>query len=96
MIEVNGKSHKSPPIILYEWHDYNRSMIYKGVLFRGQLRSISNFSCSLTRNITSHRMKNLAFHNFDDLPILITAHIHVPLKGGGNVLFELRSERVKD
>ena len=26
-------------------------------------RSISNFSCSLTSNITSHSMKNLAFHS---------------------------------
>ena len=26
--------------------------------------SISNFSCSLTKNITPHSMKNLAFHNF--------------------------------
>ena len=28
--------------------------------------SISNFPCSLTRNITSHSMKNLAFHSFSD------------------------------
>ena len=26
-------------------------------------RSISNFSCSLTRNITSHSIENLAFHS---------------------------------
>ena len=69
---------------------------------RNQLQewSISNFSCSLTRNITSHSMKNLAFHSLLRwkmiiLPILTTSRMHFCSKGWENVLFELRSERVK-
>ena len=59
----------------------------------------SNFSGSLTRNITSHSMENLAFHSFLRLkmiilPILTISLIHLSLKGWENVLFELGSERV--
>ena len=60
--------------------------------------SMSNFSCSLTRNTTSHSMKNLDFHSLSEfviLPILTTSFIHPSLKDRENVLFELRSERVK-
>ena len=61
--------------------------------------SISNFSCSLTINITSHSMKKLAFHSLLRwqgiiLPILTTSRIHLSLRGWENGLFELRSERV--
>ena len=52
--------------------------------------SMSNFSCSLSRNITSHSMKNLAFHSLlrwklISLPILTTSHFS--LKGWENILF---------
>ena len=52
--------------------------------------SISNFSCSLTSNITSHSMKNLAFHSLLRwkmiiLPILTTYRTHSSLKGCENV-----------
>ena len=57
-------------------------------------------ACSLTRNITSHSMKNLAFHSLHRwkvviLPILPTSLIHLSLKGLENVVLELGSERVK-
>ena len=60
---------------------------------------ISNFPCSLTRSITSHSMKNVAFHSLLGwkmiiLAILTTSLIHSSLKGWENVLFELGSERV--
>ena len=63
-----------------------------------QQRSISNFPCSLTRNITSHSMKNLAFHSLPGwnviiLPILTTLLVHFSLKGWENV--RLGSERVE-
>ena len=53
--------------------------------------SISNFSCSLTRNIASHNMKNLAFHSLlgwkrITLPILTASLIHCSLYGWENVL----------
>ena len=61
--------------------------------------SISNFPCSLQRNITSHRMKNLAFQSLLRwkmiiLSILTTSLIHFSLKGWEIVLFQLGSERV--
>ena len=61
--------------------------------------SISNFSCSITRIITSHRMENLAFNsllrwNMIMTPILTTYLIHFSFKGWENVLFERGSERV--
>ena len=73
---------------------------------------MSNFPCSLTRNIMSHSMKNLVFHSLlrrktIKLAILTTflprlcykfllPHLYIfSLKGWENVLFELRSERVK-
>ena len=49
----------------------------------------------LTRNITSHSMKNLAFHSLPRLK-MFTSLIHYSLKGWENVLFELGSERVKE
>ena len=63
-------------------------------------RVITNFLCSLTRNITSDRVKNLAFHNLLRWkmvipPILNTPLIHFSLKGWKIVLFKLGSERVK-
>ena len=57
------------------------------------LPRVINFPCSLTRNITSQSMMNLAFHSL--LPILTTLHIHFSFKGWENVLFELGIERVK-
>ena len=55
-------------------------------------RSISNFSCSLTRNITSDSMENLAFQSLLRwkmiiLPILTTSLLHFSLKGWENVTF---------
>ena len=72
--------------------------ISPGLLFHSQEWSTSNFSCSLTRNIPSHSMENLAFHillrsKMIILPTLTTSLIHFSLKGWENVLFELRSER---
>ena len=60
--------------------------------------SITNFPCSLTRNITSHNM-NLAFYSLLRwkiivLPFLTTLLVHSSLKSWENVLFELRSEHV--
>ena len=61
---------------------------------------MSNFPYSLTRNITSHSMKNLVFHSTqmkDDYrsnSFYIT-HIHFALKGWENVLFERERGRVK-
>ena len=60
--------------------------------FHSQEWSISNFPCSVTRDITSHSMKNLAFHsllrrNMIMLSILTTSLIHSSLKGWENVLF---------
>ena len=53
----------------------------------------------ITRNITSHGMKNLAFHSLLRwkiiLPVLAASLIHFSLKSWENVLFELGSERVE-
>ena len=62
--------------------------------------SKANFSCSLTRDMTAHNTKNLAFHRFLRwemiiLVILTTSLRHFSVKGWENVLFELGSERVK-
>ena len=71
----------------------------KGSLPR--LGSISKFPCSLTRNITSHGMENLAFHSLLRwkmiiLPIDSTSCIHTFFlwKVRRMWFFELRSERV--
>ena len=61
--------------------------------------SMSKFPCSLTRNMTSHSKENLAFHSLLRgkmilIQILTTLCIF-SLRGWENVLFELRSERVK-
>ena len=61
---------------------------------------MSNFSCSLTRNITSHSMENLAFHSLlrlknEVVPILTTSLVHFSIEGWENVPFEIGIERVK-
>ena len=59
---------------------------------------MSNFPCSLTRNIESHSMKNLTFHSLVKKNDYTNSHYltytFFPLKGWENVLYELRSERV--
>ena len=55
---------------------------------------MSNFPCSLTRNITSHSMENLAFRSLlwwrrIILPILTTSLIHFSLGGWENVHSDL-------
>ena len=62
--------------------------------------SISNFLCSLTRNVTSRSMKNLAFHSLlgwkmITLAILTTSLIHFSPNDWEDVLSELGSEGVK-
>ena len=62
---------------------------------------MSKFSCSLTRNMTSHSMENLTFHSLLRwkviiLQILATSLIQLLFERLGNTLFELRSERVKE
>ena len=39
--------------------------------------SISNFPCSLTRNITSHSLKNLAFHSFLRWNMIVLTDSHL-------------------
>ena len=63
--------------------------------FHSQEWSISNFSCSLTRNITSHSMENLAFHSLLRwkmiiLPILTPSLIHFSLGRLGECNFWTR------
>ena len=65
--------------------------------FHTQEQSILNFPCSLTSNITSHSMKNLAFHsllrrNMIILPILTISFIHILFKRLGECTL---SSRVK-
>ena len=60
--------------------------------FHSQGWSISNFPCSLSRNITSHSMENLAFHSLLRLkmiitPILTTSLIHFSLERLGECAF---------
>ena len=60
--------------------------------FHSQEWSISNFPCSLTRNITSHSMENLAFHSLVRwkmvvLEILTTSPVHFSLGSWENLLF---------
>ena len=67
--------------------------------FLSQEWLISNFPCSLTKNTTSHSMKNLACHSLLRwkmiiLPILITSLRPFFSKGWENVLSELGSKRV--
>ena len=68
--------------------------------FHSQEWSISNFPCSLTRNIAPHSMENLAFHRLLEwkliiLPILATSLVHYSLKGWEDVIFVFGSERGK-
>ena len=68
--------------------------------FHSQEWSSSNSSCSLTRNITSHSMKNLVFHSLLRwkmimLPILINSFIHFSSKGWENVLLSLGVKGLK-
>ena len=54
---------------------------------------ISNLPCRLTRNITSHSMKNLAFHSLLRWKMIILPHtFYVTWE---NVLYEHGGERVK-
>ena len=65
--------------------------------FHSQGWPTSNFFSSLTKDITWHSMKKLAFHRWKMimLPIFTTSlHMHFSLKGWKNVLFELGSGRV--
>ena len=67
--------------------------------FHSQEWSISNFPCSLTRNIASHSMENLTFHKLTQMKDDYTTNSHCItctclFKGWENVLFELGSERV--
>ena len=60
--------------------------------FHYQGRPISNCSCSPTRNIASHRIKNLDFHTYSDERWLYyqfsLPHLYISLqKGWENVLF---------
>ena len=61
--------------------------------FHSQEWSMSNFSCSLTRNITPHSMKNLAVHSLLSwqmiiLPILTTSLIRFSFEGLGECSFK--------
>ena len=67
---------------------------------------MSNFPCSLTRNITSHSMENLAFPGAfhsgacsDDKLLYYQFSLHnlyiFSINCGQDVLFELGSERVE-
>ena len=74
---------ESSPVI-YTWLLQFALCIIK--TFHSQEWSISNSSCSLTRNITSHSMENLAFHSLLRwktiiLPILTTSLIHLSKTG---------------
>ena len=60
--------------------------------FHSQERSISNFSCSLTSDITSHSMENLAFHKLIQMKDDYTTNSHdlanrFIFKGWENVTF---------
>ena len=61
--------------------------------FHSQEWSMSNFLCTLSRNITSHSMKNLAFHSslimwkMIILPILATSLTHFLFKMLGECTF---------
>ena len=62
--------------------------------------NMSNFPCSLSRNIRQHSMKNWSFHSLPrwkmiTIPILATSLVHFLFRCWEKVLFELRSERVK-
>ena len=79
-----------------------RCIFFSSMLpFHSQERSISDFLCSLTRNITSHSMKNLAFHSLLRwkmiiLPILTTSLIHFSVNVCENACFlSLRVEGLK-
>ena len=68
--------------------------------FHSQEWSISNFPCILTRNITSHSRKNLAFHHLHwderwSYYQFSQTHSYISLlKGWESVLIELGGERV--
>ena len=70
-------------------------------VFRPQKWSMSNFPCSLTRNITSHSMENLAFHSllrwgwlyYQFSPTCLYISLY---ESWENVLFELGIKRAKD
>ena len=67
-----------------------QAFVFNG--FHSQEWSILNFPCSITRTLTSHIMKNLAFHSLLRwemiiLPILTTSPIHFSLKRSGECTF---------
>ena len=80
-----------------EWGAGGREEGGGGELFLPKEWSVSNFPCSLTRNITSHSMKDLAFQSLLRwkmviLPILTcSARLHFSWK-----VLELRSEMARD
>ena len=85
-----------------ELHEFGAVSTISSVMppFHSHEWSISNFPCSLTSNITSHSMENLAFHSLLRwkmivLPILTTSLIHFFERWWENVLFELGTERIK-
>ena len=77
--------------------DLQKSQVWRHFVLL-EIDQFSNFPCSLTRNITSHSVENLALHSLLKwkiiiLPILNTSLIHLFLKGWENVPFQLGSER---
>ena len=54
-------SKKQAPVV--SWLQ-RKHTVFQFQLFHSQEWSMSNFPCSLARNITSHSMENLAFHSF--------------------------------
>ena len=74
-------------------------LVYPLTLSLPRVIKFKYLSCCLPINISPHSMENLAFLSLLRwkiiiLPILTTPLIHFSLKGWGNVLFELGSERV--
>ena len=69
-----------------------------GLSCLGQEWSISNFSCRVTRNITSRGLKNLAFYSIPSREMIIllifASLIHLSLKGGGNVRVKIGNDRI--
>ena len=98
------RSFKTPTSLLaHTWLRINQSGISLLVWttlkpFHSQEWSISNFPCSLTRNITLPSMKNLAFHRLLRWKMIILLILATSLifsfRGWENARFELGSERV--
>ena len=80
------------------WAD---SYVYVNLSFHSQEWSISHFSCSLTKNITWHSVKNLAVHSFLRskmiiLPKFTTSHIHFSLMVGRMYFLNLGMKGLTD